>query len=505
MNRIQSLNHRYANSAAVARNGVEIIAIGDPVSARFNGAARKLMGVVRDDGPGLWDDLLGAVRVLRWRSLTQPQPIVRNQALRDGALQVLRHVNRLRGAVANDSLLDELASAATAMGDTDPVLGPVLVRSIEEVGATECVVVAAGAAASSALSGWLNLYGVHVLTTGHPGLSHPWVEQSYVVGPPRFFRSSLVTAPLTSGVTFLMPAWFGDREVPRSAISAYADGAIHIAARVFTEGDLSEPESMDSDDGVAEDEFLPQPLWGQQSSPDREPNSDEVEARKLLLSGGRALWLDDGDRIRAVDPLQPVGERVVYVDVASMREGTYLLLRHGETEHRAMYSAALAQLGSRGPSVDASQQKWKQTLRERLQQHGHRAVARMLRSQGIKTAERAPAWTEPDLVRPHSDHDFEQLLTWLGLHIQPYFGNATLLRRAIYQASAELREQLETAVSAADLSVLERDGYLSLDVKADGFRGVLATRVLAISPFMEIVPRHDVRVPFTDRSGQWLE
>jgi len=77
--------------------------------------------------------------------------------------------------------------------------------------------------------------------------------------------------------------------------------------------------------------------------------------------------------------------------------------------------------------------------------------------------------------------------------------------RATDQKAAELREQLETAVSAADLSVLERDGYLSLDVKADGFRGVLATRVLAISPFMAIVPRHDVRVPFTDRSGQWLE
>ena len=46
---------------------------------------------------------------------------------------------------------------------------------------------------------------------------------------------------------------------------------------------------------------------------------------------------------------------------------------------------------------------------------------------------------------------------------------------------------------------------LSLDVKAAGFRGILATRVLAVSPFMEVVSRNDARVPFEDRSGQWLE
>ena len=75
----------------------------------------------------------------------------------------------------------------------------------------------------------------------------------------------------------------------------------------------------------------------------------------------------------------------------------------------------------------------------------------------------------------------------------------------LYQVSAEIGRQLEAAVSAADLSALETTGNLSLDVKTEGFRGILATRVLAISPYSEIVSRHDARVPFEDRSGQWLE
>jgi hypothetical protein len=80
-----------------------------------------------------------------------------------------------------------------------------------------------------------------------------------------------------------------------------------------------------------------------------------------------------------------------------------------------------------------------------------------------------------------------------------------LLRKTLYQASANIREQLEAAFGNADLSRLEREGHLSLDVQEEGLRGLVATRVLAIAPFTEIVNRHDARVPFEDRSGQWLE
>lgn len=230
-----------------------------------------------------------------------------------------------------------------------------------------------------------------------------------------------------------------------------------------------------------------------------------MRARKILLSGNLAMWLDDGERIRSLDPWQPAGERVTYTDVTAVREGTYLLLRQGPTERGALHQAALAGLGPRAKAVANTQEKWKQLLAQRLQQHGYRWVVKDLRAAGIKTADRARAWTDPSLVRPKSDRDFELLLKWLGIKIQPTFGHASLFRKMLYQASAEIGRQLEAAVSAADLTELESTGHISLDVRAEGLRGILATRVLAVSPFTQIISRHDARVPYEDPGGQWLE
>ncbi len=505
MSRIEALNRRYDCSASLIRHGVEILAVGDPAGARLNTACRQLMLRVAEDGPGLWDELLGSVKSLRWRLMTHPQPIDFNPALRDGAAEVLRQTRRLRGAVTENALLEELAAAAAGVSRQDPVLGGILLRSIQEVGVTDCVVVAANASARGAMSEWLRPLGVNVLTASSLQHMKPDIEQSYAVGPPRFFGPSLVTAPATDGVSFLMPAWFRDRQIPRSVLAPYAEGAIRVRAHLFFEGDVTEPESRVGDEEEFEEEFLPQPVWGSPRSPEREPLSDEVEARKLLLSGNRGLWLDNGERIRALDPGQPFGERVVHIDVETVRVGTYLLLREGETEHEAMYEAALDRLGDRSQEVDATQRAWKQRLQRRLSQMGHSRVERELRSAGVKTVERAPAWREPNLVRPQRDQDFEKLLRWLDLPVEPSFGNATLLRREIYRTSVQIREQLEAAISAADLSALERDGHLSIDIESAGFRGIYAARVLAISPHTEIIPRNEARVPFEDRSGQWLE
>lgn len=507
MSRIRTLNRRYAASSTLARSGVEIVAVGDPAGARFNLAVRRLMAAIRDDGPGLWDDLAGVSKALRWRLLTQPQPMIFNPGLLELAGEVTRQARRLRGAVADQDLLNEIAASATALAhpDRESVVGTVLLRTCLEAGEDACVVIAASKPAQLGLTPWLGKQGITVLTAGELERDQPDREQAYVVGPPRFYRSSLVTAPVTEGVSFVLPAWFGDRSVPRSAMAPYAEGAIRIEARVFTVGDASEPEQSMPVEVEDEDVYLPQPVWGTRKSDDREPTSEEVDARKILLRGNLAMWLDDGERIRSLDPRQPAGERVTYTEVSAVRQGTYLLLRQGATERGALYQAALARLGQRATVVDAAQAEWKQVLLNRLEQLGYRRVVKELRAAGVKTADRARAWTNPSLIRPNSDQDFESLLKWLGMPIQPAFGYATLLRKMLYQASAEVGKQLEAAVSAADLTELESAGHLSLDVRTEGFRGILATRVVAISPYSEIVSRHDARVPFEDRSGQWLE
>ena len=345
-------------------------------------------------------------------------------------------------------------------------------------------------------------YGASVVTPANRGPEHPGVDLAYVIGPPRFYNSSLVTAPITSEINFLMPAWIADQTVPQSTIAPYAEGAVVVNARFLTEGEVSELGLCHAE---VVDELLPQPVWGTKQSPGREPSSDEVEARKVLLSGNHAIWLDDGQRIRALDPAQPAGERVTYIQVDAVRAGTYLLLRQGETEHGALYQDALNLLGNQADATRDTQQAWKTRLAQRLSKLGYKEVMLQLHGKGVRTVEQARAWADPHLIRPNSDHDFTYLLEWLHIPLQPTFAHATKLRKNLYQASANIRDELETAISATDLSDLEPTGHLSLDVQIEGVRGILAARVLAISPYSEIMPRHETRVLFEDRSGRWLE
>lgn len=504
MNRIEDLNDRYASCAELLRNGVEIVRVADSEGARFNSAALRLLSLMRDTDPGPWVDLAGAVRAMRWRMVTQPQPILFNAGLRDIAEQVVVETIRLRGAVLDDALLDEIADVAQAASASVPLLASVLWSSIEELGPIDCVVVPASRAAKEGLQAWLGELGVRVMSIADLHRERLQVEQIFAVGPPRFFDSSLVTAPPSNGVSFLMPTWFGDRSIPQSAIAQYADNAIRVKTRTFTVGDLNDA-LMDALAPADEEAILPMPIWGNLQPPVREPNRDEVVAWKVLLSDNLAIWLDDGDRIRALDPNQPSGERVTYCDIPTVRPGTYLLLRQGETEQGALYAAALQLLGTKGVPVTASQHAWKDELSRRLKTRGKKTVVTELAQLGITRADRAPTWTAPYLVRPQSDHDFETLLKWLQIPIQPTFGFATTLRRMIHQASADVREKLEDAVSAADLSELECEGKLSLDAQKDGFRSIIATRVLAISPHQVIVPRQQVRVLFEDGGAKWLE
>ena len=502
MKQIVALNARYEAVKSLLRYDVEILAVGDPPGARLNGAVRQLVQAARDDGPDIWDDLVGAMKALRWRRITQPQPVGLNPATQDAAQRVEREVTRLRGAVADEELLDEVDAAAAAVAESNSPVGSVLLRSIQEVGAGSCVVVAANRPTQIAVEGWLAEYGARVAAVSMLEPVQPGIDLAYAIGPPRFFNSALVTAPVTSEINFVMPAWIADQTVPQSIIAPYAEGAVVVAGRFLTEGEVGDPALCEATIG---DEFLPQPEWGTRQSPERAPNNDEVEARKVLLSGNHGVWLDDGNRIRALDPEQPAGERVIYIQIDAVRPGVYLLLRDGETEHGALYEDALNLLGDEAEAVRVTQRAWKTRLAERLSEFGDREAMSRLARNGVRTVERARAWTDPHLIRPNSDHDFTCLLEWLDIPLQPTFAHATKLRRNVYQASANIREQLEAAISATDLSDLEPAGALSLEVQTEGVRGILAARVLAICPYSEIVSRHDTRMLFEDRSGRWLE
>src|SRR5205085_1047682 len=109
-----------------------------------------------------------------------------------------------------------------------------------------------------------------------------------------------------------------------------------------------------------------------------------------------------------------------------------------------------------------SQAAWKGALQDRLERLGRTTVIRQLAEAGVRRLDRVPAWTEPLLARPRSNLDFERLLQWLGVSIQPTYDLATKLRSLRIRASNDVGDQLEAAVASADMSRLERVGYLRL-------------------------------------------
>lgn len=504
MRRVHDVARRYVASASLMREGVSIFAVGDPAGAQLNAAIRRALFVLGDERSEVWRSVLQTANALRWRRMTQPQPRAyqTQQPLID---DIVLQAKRLRNLISDGDLLDRIADAAVAIGETDSPVGSALLESIQEVGPDACVVVASRGAARAGLTSWLDEFRAMVVVPSELDTLSPTIETSYVIGPPVFMPSSVVTAPITPEVTFLIPAWFGNRSLPSSTLGPHAEGQIVIRASVHEIGDTAEPDNPVPLDEEVDDAYFPQPVWGQRVSGDREPSIDEVEAWKVLLAGQQGLWLDDGDRIRSMDPRQPEGARVGYEAVSGVVSGTYLVLREGETERGAMYERAISTLGAKAIGIVTSQARWKQRLEDRLAHVGARRASQELERLGVRSSGQVRAWADPRLICPQRDADFAILLDWLGEPSQPAYSNAITLRRAVYKASAELRKELEAAVGRVDLRVLERDGILHLDLPHEGYRGMIVARVLAKAPFTEIVSRHQLRVPFKDGSAKWLD
>lgn len=516
MGRADVTVRRYAASASLVRDGVEIVVVNDPDGGRFNATVWELLRVSRED-PALWEDLLPPVKAFRSRLLTQPQAIQPNPAIAEASGEIAKQTRILRGAVDSADLLNRLERAAEKIREASSPLAEALLDVLEQGTVAERVVVATSRKAQAALVDWLgewDIPGVRVFTHGELDDVEADVDRICVVGPPRFFKSSLVTAPIAGRMCFLVPSWFRDRSVPHSPFAPYAEGAIEVRAQIRRVGvaqGTEDPEPT-AETGPEEDLLPPSLLpamqpttWFEIPRAGKKPPRGEVVAHKLSLSGDLAMWLDDGERIRILDPSRPSGDRVVSKAVQEVRLGTVLLLRKGQSDQEMLRATAYNLLGDRAAAVRETQEHWKQRLTDLLLQKGEQQVEYDLTILGAEHAGRVWAWTESHLIRPRSDTDFRALLKRLNITVEPSFGNADLLRQATAQAGADIRASLERAINTADLSALDRDGHLTLDKSAPGFRSMVATQVISISPNAAFKPRSKVRVPFEDRSAQWLE
>ena len=255
-------------------------------------------------------------------------------------------------------------------------------------------------------------------------------------------------------MSFVIPSWIRDRTLPSSPVTAYADsGAMLIRSRTRTVGTGSPADTEGAAPGMEtagesepsagaselRDDLFPQPAWDEPATPLGEPRSDEVIARKVLLDGGQAIWLDDndGERIRTLDPAAPRGERVQYAKLSTVRPGTYLLLRRGHpvTVPWTASRPGCWAIRRRRSTPRRRRGRARSTAESRRGVSGTSSATCALH--GVKSAGRAWAWTDPSLILPRNEGDFRALLSWLGIPAEPTVSNAKRKRRA--HSSGRLR------------------------------------------------------------------
>jgi len=490
-----------------SENGsVELTVVPDPRSGPFDIAVRELGRRIEQTSPPMLAELLAMARQLRWHLAVEPYPASYSARRVELVGQLTDLAHRCKTIVGNETsgILGGLINRAIAAGHGGvPPTGRCLLELLSEAGYARCAVVLANPRVADAVRLWFRDLKIDIPAgTWREQMTSPVLDHLYLVGSPSVFGSPILTAPRAYALNYLFPSWVKDRDLPTTAFSDVAEGGIKPHARIHALGDDPViPQQLLH----VENRLVPQPIW-RSATAVRQLGADEVLARRILLAGGFAIMLDDeGELIRTLDPNQPAGERVELRDVKSLAPGACLVLREGGTESEALYSRAIALLGQQAENVEKTQIEWKTALHRQLLIRGRAEVIRSLSNRGVRAAAQAPAWAAPRVARPQRSIDFDILLRWLQLESEPYREHADLLRHARSQAAADVRESLERALAESDISRLEHDGYLRINLELEGIVSIVATRILAISPRSEPVSRHDVRRLKEDRAARWLE
>lgn len=336
-----------------------------------------------------------------------------------------RQARQLIGAVDEDALLREIADAAAALCTRDPLVGAVLRESLTEVGPNRRVV-AASSRSREALGEWLGSFGARSPRWASSSASMRFRRHRLLRGSATILQVGGGHSPPHTGGHVHLPGVVWRSNCPEvGAIAQHAEGGIQVAARIVEAGDalpaLPEPATSETEP-IPEDDLLPQPVWGSRVSEDRRAERGRGGGTQSPSFGNRAIWLDDdGERIRALDPTQPPGERVGYSDVSAVARARTCFCVKVRLSASPSTREHLGESARCASAIQESQASWKSALIERLRARSARDPKAPLCALGVRAAGQVRAWTSPHVIRPQSDGDFERLLGWLGLPVQPHF------------------------------------------------------------------------------------
>lgn len=500
---MQRLGALYELAGRVPTSDIAIVRVQDSCGQKLTSTIRDVRTRL-EESPELWEELFSALRLLRWEWVSGPGNDPASSERFENLSRTRSEVEGLRprvGDIANMLLSRVTVLCDRLEGSGEPPVAAEMRQLILEIGEESCTVLVANERQILQVALWLQRSGLSPNVVTKRGLRDLELKsQIYIWGSPRLFGHSLTTAPRAEQLTYVFPAWIFDNALPRSPIAEFSVGGISPIAREFGVG---QPD-RDAQGTEDVDDVAPTPEWPEQSK--SAPDPEDVECRNLLLSGGYSMMVDvEGERIRTIDLVSTDRSKLGHKAVSHLEVGDFIVARTGGTNTSALYGLTLEELGKDAPSVLEVQQSWKGPLQDRIESRGSHRVVRELRDLGVSAYRRALAWQLSAVARPQADQDFVLLLRWLSMPDGACFEASAKFRRARGRAVFRVTRSLETSLAAIDVDELERTGWRELKSELPGFAGIMACRILAISPNSYWIDHQKTRIARTEAVPMWLE
>lgn len=336
-------------------------------------------------------------------------------------------------------------------------------------------------------------------------------ETMMIVGQAMHYDHSVLNAPRAENLWVIRYQGFRDIEEP-----------VGLLPTLGSRQERNEPGTRRSRAVVPSDDFLmPTIDWdalraravasweGSGPSGSQTPYSvDSQLARLYILAGGYAVYLESerSSRVLSLDPDADAEHRVQWVTVRELRPGSIVLLRREGGSGDFIAEIADQILGSEASPLRHAQRKWKKALRTSVYALGVAAVERQLRHRGARY-QNVGYWMSPRSIRTRDRRDFRILMTYLGLRSEAdlLWEQMGAIDSAHRKAGHVARRRLLEQVHGADLSLLDRVGYLDFQVEGHRAGTLTAFRIEGKAPKTDRVAESLLHHPFDVDPDLWLE
>lgn len=335
----------------------------------------------------------------------------------------------------------------------------------------------------------------------------------FIIGPSSWYQEYILRSPRAKQVYVVRYGWLSDKwRAEPLFLSAITYQPPSTTTRNWVED--SDPAGQSDLTEVyteQEQDMLPEINWNQISTrmmrqAQDDHNQDDLPANLYLLAAGYAVFLDSNEhtKVLALD-LEDEAEdeddktqQVKYLTISKLRPGMFLLLRTGGGGDYII-SIANGILRGNALSLRAKQEEWKSLLRKEVETKGALCTSIDLLDHGAERAKEVNVrnWMSSRNIRPQDDRDFNAILKLVGLQSkeQEYKNAAEQIEKAHKQAGFYIRKQLLKQVTKADLSELQRKGYMDFELpEADG-GSLTAFRIEHISPEVSTAPASRIGRP----------